>query len=57
MNVKVFPHGTGDGNKPTRYLVRQDYPGRKTRALWGSNLSAKMENSTGYKIRLVRMMS
>jgi hypothetical protein len=29
----------------------------KTRALWGSNLSAKMENSTGYKIRLVRTMS
>jgi antitoxin component HigA of HigAB toxin-antitoxin module len=29
MLMKVFPHGTGDGNKPTRYLVRPDYPGRK----------------------------
>ncbi len=28
MMMKVFPHGTGDGNKPTRYLVRPDYPGR-----------------------------
>jgi len=29
MNMTVFPHGTGDGNKPTRYLVRLDYPNRK----------------------------
>jgi len=29
MNMTVFPHGTGDGNKPTRYLVRLVYPGRK----------------------------
>ncbi len=29
MIMTVFPHGTGDGNKPTRYLVRPDYPGRK----------------------------
>ncbi len=28
MMIKVFPHGTGEGNKPTRYLVREDYPGR-----------------------------
>jgi hypothetical protein len=27
--MKVFPHGTGEGSKPTRYLVRPDYPGRK----------------------------
>ena len=27
--MTVFPHGTGDGNKPTRYLVRLDYPDRK----------------------------
>jgi hypothetical protein len=27
--MTVFPHGTGEGNKPTRYLVRMDYPGRK----------------------------
>lgn len=31
MLIKVFPHGTGEGNKPTRYLVREDYPGRDTR--------------------------
>ena len=31
MLMKVFPHGTGEGNKPTRYLVRPDYPGRDTR--------------------------
>ena len=24
----VFPHGRGNGSAPTRYLVRQDYPGR-----------------------------
>jgi hypothetical protein len=29
MLMKVFPHGIGDGNKPTRYLVRPDYPGRE----------------------------
>jgi len=27
--MKVFPHGKGDGDSPTRYLVRMDYPGRK----------------------------
>ncbi|MDR2055765.1 MAG: relaxase/mobilization nuclease domain-containing protein [Desulfovibrio sp.] len=26
--MKVFPHGQGGGGKPTRYLVRLDYPGR-----------------------------
>ena len=31
MIMKVFPHGTGEGDKPTRYLVRPDYPGRDTR--------------------------
>ena len=30
MMMKVFPHGTGQGDKPTRYLVRMDYPGRDT---------------------------
>ncbi len=29
MIMTVFPHGTGEGDKPTRYLVRPDYPGRK----------------------------
>jgi hypothetical protein len=29
MYMKVFPHGQGNGNMPTRYLVRMDYPGRK----------------------------
>jgi hypothetical protein len=29
MYMKVFPHGQGDGDMPTRYLVRPDYPGRK----------------------------
>ena len=27
MLMKVFPHGTGEGDKPSRYLVRPDYPG------------------------------
>ena len=27
--IKVFPHGKGNGIGPTRYLVRQDYHGRK----------------------------
>lgn len=31
MLMKVFPHGGGEGDKPTRYLVRPDYPGRDTR--------------------------
>ena len=31
MLMKVFPHGTGEGDKPSRYLVRTDYPGRDTR--------------------------
>lgn len=31
MIMKVFPHGEGEGSKPTRYLVRPDYPGRDTR--------------------------
>lgn len=31
MYMTVFPHGTGEGDKPTRYLVRPDYPGRDTR--------------------------
>ena len=26
MLMKVFPHGTGEGDKPSRYLVRPDYP-------------------------------
>ena len=30
MLMKVFPHGTGAGDKPIRYLVRPDYPGRDT---------------------------
>ena len=30
MLMKVFPHGTGEGDKPNRYLVRPDYPGRDT---------------------------
>ncbi len=29
MMIKVFPHGKGNGIGPTRYLVRQDYHGRK----------------------------
>ena len=28
MYMKVFPHGQGAGDGPTRYLVRPDYPGR-----------------------------
>ena len=28
MYMKVFPHGQGSGDGPTRYLVRPDYPGR-----------------------------
>ena len=27
--MKVFPHGQGNGDMPTRYLVRLDYPGRQ----------------------------
>ena len=30
MLMKVFPHGTGEGDKPSCYLVRPDYPGRDT---------------------------
>lgn len=30
MLMKVFPHGTGEGDKSSRYLVRPDYPGRDT---------------------------
>ena len=30
MLMKVFPHCTGEGDKPSRYLVRPDYPGRDT---------------------------
>lgn len=30
MLMKVFPHGIGEGDKPSRYLVRPDYPGRDT---------------------------
>jgi hypothetical protein len=29
MYMKVFPHGKGNGDTPTRYLVRLDYPGRQ----------------------------
>ncbi|SBW05763.1 conserved hypothetical protein [uncultured delta proteobacterium] len=29
--MKVFPHGQGAGEGPTRYLVRPDYPGRDER--------------------------
>jgi len=28
MYMKVFPHGQGSGDGPTRYLVRPDYPDR-----------------------------
>jgi len=28
MHIKLFPHGQGDGDSPTTYLVRPDYPGR-----------------------------
>ena len=28
MYMKVFPHGQGAGDGPTRYLVRPDYPDR-----------------------------
>ena len=31
MYMKVFPHGQGAGEGPTRYLVRPDYPGRDDR--------------------------
>ena len=27
--MKVFPHGTGDGDRPIRYLIREDVPSRK----------------------------
>ncbi len=27
--MKVFPHGTGDGDRPVRYLIREDVPSRK----------------------------
>ena len=27
--MKVFPHGTGDGDRPVRYLIRKDVPSRK----------------------------
>lgn len=30
MYMKEFQHGRGNGCAPTRYLVRQDYPGRDT---------------------------
>ena len=29
MLIKVFPHGQGNGDMPTQYLVRLDYTGRK----------------------------
>jgi hypothetical protein len=29
MYMKVFPHGQGGGEGPTKYLVRLDYPGRE----------------------------
>ncbi len=29
MHIKLFPHGQGDGDMPTHYLVRPDYPGRQ----------------------------
>ena len=29
MLMKVFPHGTGDGDRPVRYLIREDVPSRK----------------------------
>ena len=31
MYMKVFPHGQGAGEGPTRYLARLDYPGRDER--------------------------
>ena len=27
--MKVFPHGTGNGDRPVRYLIREDVPSRK----------------------------
>jgi len=27
--MKVFPHGTGDGDRPVHYLIREDVPSRK----------------------------
>jgi len=27
--MKVFPHGTGDGDRPVHYLIREDIPSRK----------------------------
>lgn len=30
MPMRVFPYGTGEDDKPSRYLVRPDYPGRNT---------------------------
>ena len=27
--MKVFPHGTGDGDRPVRYLIREAVPPRK----------------------------
>ncbi|MDR2573638.1 MAG: relaxase/mobilization nuclease domain-containing protein [Desulfovibrio sp.] len=29
MHIKLFPHGKGNGDTPTRYLVRLDYPARQ----------------------------
>ena len=29
MLMKVFPHGTGNGDRPVRYLIREDIPSRK----------------------------
>ena len=29
MLMKVFSHGTGDGDRPVRYLIREDIPSRK----------------------------
>ena len=31
MLMKVFPHGTGDGDLPVRYLIREGVPSRKGR--------------------------
>ena len=38
MLMKVFPHGTGEGDKPSRYLVRPDYPGRDPRCCAATQL-------------------
>ncbi len=49
--MKVFPHGTGDGDRPVRYLIREDVPSRKEHppeVLRGDpKLTAELINSIG----------